>query len=173
LYQVVKDAFRQLQQQYTELVAWSLSVDNAKRRAGICYLLEKKIAISRSHIELNEQSVVLDTLYHEVAHALAWENHRHKGHGAVWRNIVATLGGQPKATGRYTMPKTNWVLVFKDEINEDVVKVAERYRRNKKIQHYEMRGRPETRGKLFYLSWDDYQGWLQKQCAFNDLSFVR
>ena len=32
------------------------------------------------------------TLLHELAHALAWERRRSRGHGIVWRHYCAALG---------------------------------------------------------------------------------
>jgi hypothetical protein len=53
-------------------------MDSAVRRFGTCRYSRKLITLSRQLIELNDQARVLDTILHEIAHALAGPK---TGHG--------------------------------------------------------------------------------------------
>lgn len=166
-------AFEQLQQQHCELASWHLSFDFARRRAGACYPTQQRLTISQHHLELNEWPVVKDTLLHEVAHALAWERYREKGHGPYWRQIVKQLGGEAKATGRFKLPEAQWVVVLRDSERKHIVKIADRFRRNRSIRYWVLKGKPESAGKLFYVSQEQYQAWSEQQLSFNELRFYQ
>lgn len=71
------------------LTDWSFKFDNAKKRYGNCNYTRKIISISRNLYELNEFSSSLDTLLHEIAHALAGFSN---GHNEVWKQKAIELG---------------------------------------------------------------------------------
>jgi predicted SprT family Zn-dependent metalloprotease len=80
------------------LDGWSVVTDRAKRRLGICRYREKQIGLSRIHIEDDPRAAVRDTIRHEVAHALAYVRHGHRGHGPTWRRMCAVTGAEPRTT---------------------------------------------------------------------------
>lgn len=41
-----------------------------------------------------------ETLLHEMAHAEAWLEHGHRGHGPLWRAIAGRVGCEPRACSR-------------------------------------------------------------------------
>lgn len=53
------------------LRGWRFKFDNAKRRFGCCNYRTQTISLSRYVTELNSRDNVIDTVLHEVAHALA------------------------------------------------------------------------------------------------------
>ena len=65
-------------------LGWTFQWDSAKRRAGACKYSRKTITISRHYVALNlseRPDDVIDTILHEIAHALAgWS----AGHGPKW-----------------------------------------------------------------------------------------
>lgn len=77
------------------LEGWRVSFDNTSRRLGVCRHRSKTISLSRQYIAVGEDATTLDTIRHEVAHALAGPG---EGHGPVWRDIAARLGADPTAT---------------------------------------------------------------------------
>jgi hypothetical protein len=173
VHSLINQTFLQLQQQHSELSQWRLTFDFARRRAGACFPNKKLISISRHHIELNEWSTIKDTLVHEVAHALAWERFRERGHGPQWRKQVAKLGGQAKATGHFNLPQAKWVVVWRDLEQKQLTKIAERFRRNSAIRYWALKKRPESLGQLFYVSQSQYRAWCNGKLAFSDIRFYQ
>lgn len=68
---------------------WSIVADRAKTRAGVCRFGRRQIGISAPLTTLHEESEVLDTILHEIAHALVGPQH---GHDAVWRAKALEIG---------------------------------------------------------------------------------
>ena len=63
--------------------------DNAKVRFGCCNFRKKEISLSRELALLNDEKNVLDTILHEIAHAVVGKGH---GHDRVWRAKAIELG---------------------------------------------------------------------------------
>jgi len=76
-------------ERHLDMSRWTFSYDNAKRRAGLCNYAEKLISISRYLIESHTLDSGLQTLAHEIAHALCGKN---AGHGPVWLATAKSLG---------------------------------------------------------------------------------
>lgn len=88
---------------------WTLEPSRAVKQIGVTLPMRRVIRISRSHIELNERDAVLDTVLHEIAHALVHERGvtDHKDHGPAWQRIAQEIGVETisyKVTG-INMPK--------------------------------------------------------------------
>lgn len=58
------------------------------------------IAISADLLLPANRGSLEDTLLHEMAHAEAWLQHGHRGHGRPWRRIAERVGCTPRATCR-------------------------------------------------------------------------
>ncbi len=86
---------------------WTFAWDNAKRRAGQCRFGRKTISVSRHYAKLNvgnRPDDVMDTILHELAHALAGPG---AGHGPAWRAMCVIVGANPQrcAGPEIEMPK--------------------------------------------------------------------
>ena len=68
---------------------WTIVADRAKTRAGVCRFGRRQIGISAPITALHDESEVLDTILHEIAHALVGPEH---GHDAVWRAKALEIG---------------------------------------------------------------------------------
>lgn len=79
------------------LAGWSFGVSTSKRRLGVCKFHQKRIEISVYYAAHNPDGVVLDTLMHEIAHALAGPK---AGHGPQWQRIAQRIGATPQACDR-------------------------------------------------------------------------
>lgn len=75
------------------LYSWTIKLDNAKTRAGVCQYNNKTISLSRPMIKIRSIEESLNTVRHEVAHALVGGKH---GHDKVWRAKLIELGGDGK-----------------------------------------------------------------------------
>ncbi|BCY08134.1 SprT-like domain-containing protein [Actinoplanes sp. L3-i22] len=79
------------------LTTWRLTFDDAKTRAGVCRADRKEIGLSRPLVELYAPEQVIETILHEIAHALVGPRH---GHNAVWRATAIRIG----CSGRRCVP---------------------------------------------------------------------
>ena len=68
---------------------WTIVADRAKTRAGVCRFSTRQIGLSAPITALHDESEVLDTILHEIAHALVGPEH---GHDAVWRAKAKQIG---------------------------------------------------------------------------------
>ena len=76
------------------LTLWSFGLAKTKRRQGVCKFRDRRIEIAEYYARHNSREKVLDTLLHEIAHALAGPK---AGHGPVWKAIAHQLGATPQA----------------------------------------------------------------------------
>src|SRR4051812_29689969 len=83
------------------LRGWTFGIADTKRRLGVCKYRQKRIEIAGYYAKSNPTESVLDTLRHEIAHAIAGPSARH---GPAWKTIAARLGATPKACD--TSPET-------------------------------------------------------------------
>jgi predicted SprT family Zn-dependent metalloprotease len=73
---------------------WTWKWDNAKRRHGVCKFGPKCLSFSRPLFRINDEAVCLDTIRHEVAHALAGYA---AAHGPEWQRWAVKVGATPRA----------------------------------------------------------------------------
>lgn len=104
------------------LQSWRLVMDDARRRLGCCKYNRKTITLSRRHLETSQEADVVDTILHEVAHALVGPNN---GHNNVWRSMCVKIGAKP-----------NRCKSVSDDFHEDAPFVAECKPCNNKWQRY-------------------------------------
>lgn len=71
---------------------WRFVFDRAVERFGNCNYRRKTISLSKPLTLLNAEPLVLDTILHEIAHALAPRN---AGHGEKWKAIARAIGCAP------------------------------------------------------------------------------
>lgn len=76
------------------LTDWSFGLSVSHRRLGTCFYGRKLIKLSRWHVEHDDMAKVIDTVNHEVAHALVGPG---KGHGDEWQAKAVELGATPTA----------------------------------------------------------------------------
>jgi predicted SprT family Zn-dependent metalloprotease len=90
------------------LNGWTFHFDNAKKRAGICMYRRKIIRLSTHFVSRNDDTEIIDTILHEIAHALAG----HKaGHGPAWKAVCRKIGANPTRcydSDVVEMPKGRW-----------------------------------------------------------------
>jgi predicted SprT family Zn-dependent metalloprotease len=83
---------------------WTFKYDNAVKRFGVCMYRSKVIGLSRKLVLLNDKDKVVDTILHEIAHAIAG----HKaGHGIEWKRVCERIGAKPERC--YSSEDTNVV----------------------------------------------------------------
>lgn len=76
------------------LQGWTFGLSEAKRQLGVCKYRRKRIEIAEYYARNSSPESVLDTLLHEIAHALAGPK---AGHGPAWKVVAVRLGATPRA----------------------------------------------------------------------------
>jgi predicted SprT family Zn-dependent metalloprotease len=86
---------------------WRLEFRNYGHRLGSCCSRRRIIALSAFYADRNTEAHVLDTLLHEIAHALVGPSH---GHGTVWKAMARKLVCIPKACSKtgILVPPGKW-----------------------------------------------------------------
>lgn len=92
------------------LDGWTVRLDRAKTRAGVCRFAEREIGLSKPLTALHSQAEVRDTVLHEIAHALVGPQH---GHDRVWRAKALELGSSGERCVSSESPRISgdWVGV--------------------------------------------------------------
>lgn len=71
---------------------WRFDFNTSKRNFGLCYYGRKMIYLSKNLMLLTTDHAQVDTILHEIAHALTPGHH----HNAVWRSMCIKIGGNGK-----------------------------------------------------------------------------
>src|SRR4051794_40057748 len=75
------------------LHGWSFAFNRRKRAMGLCRYSRKTIELSIYLVDRNGFEEILDTILHEIAHALVGPCH---GHDAVWKAKCREVGAKPQ-----------------------------------------------------------------------------
>lgn len=84
------------------LTDWTFKFDKAVRRAGCTNFRYTRITLSRALTELWSEAEVLDTILHEIAHALVGLEH---GHDWTWKRKCVEIGARPVRCTPASAPK--------------------------------------------------------------------
>lgn len=74
------------------IVDWDFQFDNAKRRHGYCAPRMQIISLSKHFVKLNSEKQVLDTILHEISHALHYIETETVSHNKRWKEIAKMIG---------------------------------------------------------------------------------
>ncbi|WP_424947969.1 SprT-like domain-containing protein [Candidatus Spongiihabitans sp.] len=86
---------------------WSACLDEAMNRAGACKYSNKQISLSRLFLRAASEREILDTILHEIAHALAGPEHHHD---AVWRKIARDIGCSGERCHNLEFSRPRWIM---------------------------------------------------------------
>uniref|UniRef100_A0AAU8GPH3 SprT-like protease n=1 Tax=Mycobacterium phage Stink TaxID=3136630 RepID=A0AAU8GPH3_9VIRU len=75
---------------WDQLAHYRVAFDNARRRAGLCNYRTRTISLSRHLLALRSYEDTMQTITHEIAHAIVGPGH---GHDHVWARKHRELGG--------------------------------------------------------------------------------
>lgn len=88
------------------LTGWSVTFDNARRRAGQCSYRTRQISLSKPLMAQRSYDDTMMTITHELAHALVGGRH---GHDAVWAAKHRELGGNGKRCFEHFDESAPWI----------------------------------------------------------------
>lgn len=72
---------------------WKFKTDKAIVRFGVTFFKEKVISVSLPLCEINSREEIIDTILHEIAHAIA--GYKDGFHGATWKKVARKIGARP------------------------------------------------------------------------------
>lgn len=85
----IEMAKRELEKHGLDSKGWVVDLNERRSCFGLCNYWKKKIYLSRYLVELNTAARVMNTIFHEVAHALVGPSN---GHNGVWKEKAKALG---------------------------------------------------------------------------------
>lgn len=139
-----------------DLAGWGFQWNKRLTAYGTCNSTKRIIYLSAVLTEIVDELHVLNTILHEIAHALVGCKH---GHDEVWKTKALEIGCTGNTTCKRTISDNKlppkWVVLYNDEI-------VKRYFRkpNKstftKLPILKIKGRPETLGKLNLIEYKEY-----------------
>lgn len=68
---------------------WQFIFNNAKTRLGRCSSKRKTISLSKNFLPIVSEEETIDTVLHEIAHAIVGVKH---GHNHIWRQKAIEIG---------------------------------------------------------------------------------
>ncbi len=71
------------------LHGWIVKLDGGKQRAGLCNYSKRTLSFSRHVNVLRSEEEYINTVLHEIAHALVGPGY---GHGMVWEKMARNIG---------------------------------------------------------------------------------
>lgn len=128
------------------LRGWTFGLTRAKRQLGACKYRSKRIEISEYYAINSPVESVLDTLRHEIAHALAGPAAKH---GPAWKAIAVRLGATPQAcdsSDEIVVTPGDWQATC-----SSCAKTFHRYRMPKTLSGYRCRCEARTPLTFAYL----------------------
>ena len=78
---------------------WNFKIDKAKRRLGSCQYHSKTITLSVHLLKLPQEEII-QTLLHEIAHALVGPR---AGHGPRWKKQALAIGCNAQRTSKLSI----------------------------------------------------------------------
>jgi predicted SprT family Zn-dependent metalloprotease len=142
---------------YPFLSSWTYGLirRGSYSRLGLCNYTHRTITINPEYIEKGRDEDVLDTILHELAHAIAVHKFGKKarGHGYLWKSVCREVGADPTRTKDdvgfefEARVQAKWVLRHKF-----TGEVFQRYPKKPRVKNWSQRyicGRKhETLGRL-------------------------
>jgi len=111
---------------YYGLSDWTFTFDRSITRLGYCQHKIKTISLGKHATEVNSEEQVLNTLMHEIAHALVGGRH---GHDNVWKVKAKEIGCTGDRLGNIAVKAPHKYLMY----CVDCQKELKRYYRKPKL----------------------------------------
>lgn len=86
-----------------QLEGWRFRFNKRRTHLGLCRYSKKLIELSIHYAKVATQSQILNTLLHEIAHAIVGHGH---AHDAVWKAKAIEVGATPDVCGEVNLKET-------------------------------------------------------------------
>lgn len=77
---------------------WTFGFDRARRRLGSCRPQRRQLTLSAALLPTLSDADVEDTIRHEIAHAIDWEQRGKTSHDRTWKALALECGASPSRT---------------------------------------------------------------------------
>jgi predicted SprT family Zn-dependent metalloprotease len=129
------------------LPTWKFRFNKRKRALGLCSPRDRTIYLSSYFLNKVSDAETLDTIRHEIAHALEAVRHGTSGHGPVWKAIAVEVGAKPERTCKVAIRHTYpYVIKYEDRVVKGFFKLPKDIW--DRLPNMSARGVPESKGKL-------------------------
>lgn len=146
--------FRELSKEY-RLGLWHLTFSNGVTQLGYCWPSKREIAISQKFLEVAPFEKMIDTLLHEIAHALDYLERGYTNHDANWKKWCRVVGADPTRTAslppEYSPEQKYNVICGECGIIGQRARKTKAYKQNRKI----CRKCYKTKGQKSYLTLEE------------------
>lgn len=142
-------------------LGWTFAWNNRKNDLGVCDFGKRTIQLSKLFAETRDPDSTLNTIKHEIAHALVgvrFSGRRRIWHGEAWRNKMIEIGGNPSRTTcvpkeEHHNKQSKYVVCHKQtgKIYCEYDRAMSFKRRNKIHKMFIPGQKLETYGKLTFL----------------------
>jgi hypothetical protein len=85
---------------------WQFSWDYSKRRMGVCWYNKRVISLSAPLTLKRDEAAVVDTILHEIAHALVGKRN---GHNKIWKAKAIAIGCSAQRTYDFIDIGAKWI----------------------------------------------------------------
>lgn len=133
---------------YHNLIGWAFRFDRSVSRLGMCSHGRKTIFLSTHATSVNSEAEVLNTILHEIAHALVGVN---EGHGDVWRNKAISIGCNGERCSNIAViaqPKYTVACKCCNKILVNLYRLTNKYKTRLEMMSCRGCGREKSRGQL-------------------------
>ncbi len=139
-------------------IKWTFKWINSTSSIGVCHYRSSTIRLSKVWALYLPEWKIIDTILHEIAHALTPGDY----HGSLWKKTCLKVGALPERLAKIDLEiimkvelhKKYLILFIKDDGSHEVI--SGRDRLNKPLLGIGITGRPETKGKLHYIETKHY-----------------
>ncbi|AUR85821.1 SprT-like family protein [Vibrio phage 1.081.O._10N.286.52.C2] len=144
---------------------WTFTFSKRKSALGDCSYGKKVIRLSEVYLNARTKDEQINTITHEMAHAISFTDNRERGHGAGWKRIHRSLGGDGQRCSDVSNPeavKSKYVAFFENS-NGELEILANVDKRTRKfhpqhIHHIYVKGRKaETQGKIRLVASETFE----------------
>ncbi|WZW73111.1 protein SprT [Vibrio phage TCU-VP03-AIR1] len=139
---------------------WSFEFSTRKAALGDCNYRTKVLRLSEVYLNARTKEEQINTITHEMAHAIAYTDFNERGHGAIWKRVHRQLGGTAERCSTVSNPEavdSKYVVFFENAQGElEVVQKMDRMTKRFQPVHIKslyLKGRKaETEGQLRCVS---------------------
>ncbi len=136
---------------------WTFGWSTRRAALGDCSYRDKHIRLSSVYLNARTIDEQINTITHEMAHAIAYTDFNQRGHNAVWKRIHRKLGGDGQRCSKVSNPEAavdaKYTVFFINdnqeiEVIETTNRLIKRFQPGNIENLYLRNRKAETKGKL-------------------------